>query len=248
LVSLAWAAHVSQPQSADAQQATTIITMDPTLHTVVDAAGMPPTVPNAPLFRAGTNPLVPLTRSNGDPITLADFTNVTGQIDIAARTGGGTDVSVDVQGLFPGELYSVWAGYWADPGFPFGPRIAFGAVSQMGDGSDNFMVADANGTISLNLAQREGPMTVHGSAPSYSALSPALNSNGDPVPHTGSTVGIAYHFNNPPSPPFLNPGPPSTWALQGVGAFAAVPEPSSIALATVMVVGCGVVVLRRRTT
>ena len=96
------------------------------LNTVVNAQGLPPTDLNAPLFRAGTSPLTPLTRTNGAPITLDDFNNATGQVQIAARPGGGTGVNVEVQGLFPGELYSVWAGYFQNPGFLKGTRVGFG--------------------------------------------------------------------------------------------------------------------------
>jgi hypothetical protein len=245
VVALIWAAHLSLSQSADAQEATAPAM--PILAQVVDAQGMTTTDPNAPLFRRGTSPLVPLTRANGDPITLGDWDNVTGQVHIAARPGGGTDVSYDVQGLFPGELYSAWVGYFQDPGFPSGVRVGFGAVSEAGDGTDNFLVADANGEISLDLVLQEGPMTVQGNAPSYAPISPIL-SGGVLQPHTGPGFALAYHFNNAPDPPFLNPGPIETWAVQAMGAFAAVPEPSSVALAILTVAGCAVFVRRRRTT
>jgi hypothetical protein len=215
-------------QSASAQQATAPAV--PFFGQVVNAVGMPATDPSTPLFRAGTNPLVPLTRSNGAPITLDDFNNATGQIQIAAKPGGGTDVTVDVQGLFPGELYTVWAAINQAPGFPQGPRVGFGAVSELGDGSDNFMVADANGHISLDLVQREGPMTIQGSASAYAAQSPFIDAGGNKVPFANYTVAVAYHFNNPPSAPYLDPGPIGTWATQSVGVFAAIPEPAAVTL------------------
>jgi hypothetical protein len=246
LVSLALAFQLNQSQSANAQQAT--VPAVPVLNHVVDAQGMPTTDLNAPLFRAGTNPLVPLTRSNGDPITLDDFNNATGQVHIAARPGGGTEVNVDVQGLFPGETYTVWGSYFQEPGFLTGPRVGFGAVSAIGDGSDVSAVADVNGAISLGLVLLEGPMTAQGIAPAYAPISPLVASNGDLQPHTGFNVAIAYHFNNPPDGPFLAPPPNANFALQAVSSFAAVPEPSSVALAILLVVGCGVFVRRRRTT
>jgi hypothetical protein len=235
------AALCSQFQPAKAQQTISPALAD--LNTVVNAQGMPPSDPNAPLFRAGTSPLTPLTRGNGTPITLDDFNNATGQVRIAARPGGGTDVNVEVQGLFPGELYSVWAGYFQNPGFLKGTRVGFGAVSALGDGSDNFMVADANGRISLNLVQRQGPMTVHGNAPAYAPNSPLLDSNGIPQPHTGYNIAIAYHFNTPSTPPFLDPGPANKWALQAHAAFAPIPEPSALALGLLAI--SAVAVLRR---
>ena len=223
---------------------TAAITTDVPGHSIVNAQGMFPTDPNALIFRNGTNPLVPITRSDGTQLTWGQFNHVSGQVRIAPRLGGGTDVDVEVSGLFPGEDYSIWAGWWEEPGFPFGPRIAFGAVSEAGTGADNVMTADANGQISLNLGQLEGPMSVHGSAPSYAALSPAFDSNGDPRPHTGYGVGIAYHFNNAPGPPFFpGPGPANSWALQGLAQFAPIPEPSAVVL---LVMGIGVALLARR--
>jgi hypothetical protein len=236
------AALCSHFQSANAQQAT--VPAVPFFGHVVNAAGMPPTDPSTPLFRAGTNPLVPLTRTDGAPITLDDFNNATGQIQIAAKPGGGTDVTVEVQGLFPGELYTVWAATHQAPGFPQGPRVSFGAVSELGDGTDNIMVADANGKISLDLVQRQGPMTVQGSASDYAARSPFIDAGGNQVPFSNYVVAVAYHFNNPPAAPFLNPGPIGTWAVQSVGVFAAIPEPSSIALGLLAVTGFAV--FRRR--
>lgn len=242
LIALIVAALCAQFQPATAQEAT--VPVASFLGHVVDTQGIPPTDPDAPLFRAGTSPLVPLTRSNGDPITLDDFDNVTGQIHIQARPGGGTNVDLQIEGLFPGELYSVWAAYFQEPGFPQGARVGFGAVSEAGDGSDNFMVADANGTISLDLVQQEGPMTVQGSASSYAPISPFEDANGNLVPHAGYTVALAYHFNDPSSPPFLNPGPIEKWAVQAHTTFAAVPEPSSIVLGLFAL--AGVAVNRRR--
>jgi PEP-CTERM motif-containing protein len=234
-----------QVQSASAQQATAPAV--PFFGHVVNSAGMPATDPSTPLFRAGTNPLVPLTRSNGAPITLDDFNNATGQIQLAAKPGGGTDVTVEVQGLFPGELYTVWAATHQAPGFPQGPRVSFGAVSELGDGSDISMVADANGKISLDLVQRQGPMTVQGSASDYAARSPFIDAGGNKVPFANYVVAVAYHFNNPPAAPFLNPGPIGTWAAQSVGVFAAIPEPAAITLGLLgATCFCGFVGLRRR--
>jgi hypothetical protein len=232
LIAFAISLHV---QSASAQQATAPAV--PFFGHVVNSAGMPATDPTTPLFRAGTSPLVPLTRSNGAPITLDDFNNATGQIHIAAKPGGGTDVSVEVQGLFPGELYTIWAATHQNPGFPQGSRVSFGAVSELGDGSDISMVADANGKISLDLVQLQGPMTVQGSASAYAPQSPFIDAGGNKVPFANYVVAVAYHFNNPPAAPFLNPGPIGTWVAQSVGVFAAIPEPSSISFGLVAAAG-----------
>ena len=238
LSALIAAAFCSQLQSANAQEAT--VPAAPELFQVVDVQGMTTTDPNALLYRRGTNPLTPVTRSDGHHITLDEYDNATGQVHIAARPGGGTDVNVDVQGLFPGELYTVWAAYFQEPGFPTGTRVGFGAV---GEGND--MVADANGAISLDLFLPEGPMTVQGNAPSYAPISPIL-SDGVLKDHVGVGIAIAYHFNNPPAAPFTDPGPIQTWALQGVSHFGpvAIPEPSAIALG-LLATSCFAVFRRR---
>jgi hypothetical protein len=236
------AALCSQFQSAGAQQSTSPVL--PVFNHIVDAQGKRPAGLGTPLFRAGTNPLVPLTRRNGDPITAGEFIAATGQVHIAARPGGGSDVNVDVQGLFPGETYSIWAGYFQDPGFLVGTRVGFGGVSEIGDGSDVAAVADANGAISLDLVLRQGPMTAHGNAPPYAPMSPILDSNGVPRSHTGFNVALAYHFNNPPGAPFLVPPPAHQFAIQAVGQFAPIPEPSSIALG--LLATAGFAMFRRR--
>lgn len=191
------------------------------------------------LYRKG--PGTPMTRSDGSAITLADYVQATGQIEITAKAGGGTDVAVEVQGLLPNELYSVWAGYWQDPGFPSGERIAFGAV-----GTGNDQISDENGAISLMLIQPEGPMTVEGEAPFYAPISPTIGKDMTSQIHEGYTVGVAYHFNDPLMPPYTGgPGDPSTWALHVIADFPAVPEPSSMSLMT-LALGCMLLRGRRR--
>jgi hypothetical protein len=106
------------------------------------------------------------------------------------------------------------------------------------------MVADANGRISLDLVQLEGPMTVQGSASAYAAQSPFIDAGGNKVPFANYVVAVAYHFNNPPPAPYLNPGPTDTWVAQSVGVFAAIPEPSSIALGLLST--SGIALFRRR--
>ena len=239
-----------QASDADAQALQAMsanVTVDVPGHSVVNDQGVQPTDPSELLYRNGPNN--PITNSSGTQLTWGDFNQVAGTVKISPRPGGGTDVDVDVTGLVPGEVYSIWAGWWDTPnGFPTGTRIAFGAVTDADNAADtdNFMTADASGKISLDLIQPKGPMTLHGSAPSYAAWTPAFDSNGIGQEHTGYAVGIAYHFNNAPGPPFFpGPGPPETWALHGIAGFEPIesPEPSTVLL---LALGIGGVAGSRR--
>jgi hypothetical protein len=233
-----------QCQTARAQRATSPVR--PYLGDFVDDHGNPVTDPTTPLYKKVADSLVPVLGSNSEHWTLDDIGRAAGNIDIAARPGGGTDMIVQLEGLIPNERYSVWGSYFVPPGFPNGERVAFGAVSERGDGSESVANADANGRISLSLVQLAGPMTFFGSAPSYARMSPVFDANGAPRVHTGYGVGIAYHFPNAPEPPYPTPGPADTWALVATARFAPIPEPSSIVLFFLAMVASGVCVLRRR--
>ena len=244
------AAGFGQPSVANAQDSATL-PADLFLVHVVDAQGGTITAdsdPTTELYRRGTDPLAKLTRSDGTtPVTLDDFNDVTGQISISGKPSGGTDVVADLEGLLPGESYSFWAGYWPEPGFPQGSHLAFGAITTAGDGSDNWRVADADGKVSVNLVQQEGPMTVDGSASAYAPISPVLDLNGNMSEHAGYTIGVALHFGDFPPPPTLSPGPANTWALHAIADFAPIPEPSSVALMILATAGIAVFRWRRPT-
>ena len=187
------------------------------------------------LYRAGTDPLVPLTDVNGDPITWGQYNGAHGMMSISHVPGGGSAVSAQFSGLIPGELYSMWAGYF-DPAFPFG-RYAFGAMTENGMGTDHYGVADVDGNLSLDVVHQAGPGTVEGEILSYA-----------PDNRTGYDVGLALHFGDYPEKEldpiaFLAPGDIQFWSLATVTHFP-VPEPSSLTL--MVLVGCAVVGRRTR--
>jgi len=244
------AAVVGRP-SALAQQATQ--PAGPSFGQFVDSQGGDITSASdltTQVYRRGTDPLTQVLRGDGTtPVTVDDLNDLTGSIDIAARPGGGTDVVANLEGLLPGEPYSFWAGYWPPPGVSAGgPHLAFGAITEAGDGSDNWMVADNEGKISISLVQQEGPMTLDGSASSYAPISPIVDLNGDLAVHGGYAIGIALHFGDYTQPPTPVPGPIDTWALHSVVEFDPIPEPSSMVLAVVAVASCLLLGLRRRRT
>lgn len=231
--------------SVSAQQAT--LPMHVPFTTIADAEGNDPVDLNAPLFRRG--PGNPLTDKDGNSVTLGQLREMVGEITIAARPGGGTDVSITATNLLPNELYTVWAGYWQDPGHPLGNRIGFGAASVGNLGQDNWAYSDDSGSVTFNVVQEEGPMTIQGSAPAYAPISPIETSPGVFEEHAGYSIGIAYHledFDPEPADGWIVPGAGNTWVLQGVAEFPAVPEPSSAVLAMTAALAFGLVRTRRR--
>ena len=214
-------------QDLAAQQAT--LPMHVPFTTIADADGNDPTDLDAPLFRRG--PLNRLTDKDGNSVTLRQLEQMVGEIAISARPEGGTDVKITASNLLPDELYTVWAGYWQEPGHPTGNRVGFGAASAGNTGLDNVALSDENGNLSLSVVQEEGPMTIQGIAPSYAPESPIETTPGVFAEHAGYAIGIAYHlgdFDPEPAGGWLLPGTPETWVLHGVAEFPAVtvPEPS----------------------
>ena len=234
------------PHLSHAQEKT--LPMHMPLTTIVDADGNDPTDPNGPLFRRGTD--APLTDRDGVPVTLDQFNDVGGEITIKPRPGGGTEVSITATNLLPNELYTVWAGYWQDPGHPAGNRIGFGAVSEDNLGLDNAAMSDADGNATFSVVQEAGPMTIQGVAPSYAPISPIETSPGVFEEHFGYAIGVAYHFGDYPVPApgegWVTPGPGATWALHGLAEFPAVPEPGSAVLLLSSILPLAMLRRRRR--
>ncbi len=215
--------------------------------TIADADGNDPTDLDAPLFRRG--PGNPLSDKNGNPVTLGQLEQMEGEITISAKPGGGTDVTITATNLLPNELYTVWAGYWQDPGHPLGNRVGFGAATAGNLGQDNAAYSDESGSVTFNVVQEEGPMTIQGSAPAYAPISPIETAPGEFADHAGYAIGIAYHledFDPEPAVGWINPGPGNTWVLHGVAEFPAVPEPSTAMLSMIAGLACGLVRTRSR--
>ena len=243
LTALCVSVIVISTQTSSAQTAT--LPMHVPFTTITDADGNDPTDPNTPLHRRG--PGNPLTDKDGNSVTLAQLEEMVGEITITARPEGGTDVSITASNLLPNELYTVWAGYWQDPGHPTGPRVGFGAVTEGNTGMDNAAYSDENGNVSFTVVQEPGPMTIQGSAPSYAPISPIETAPGVFADRAGYAIGVAYHlgdFDPEPADGWLVPGPGATWVLHGVAEFPAVPEPSGNILACLA--GGALLSLRRR--
>ena len=77
------------------------------------------------------------------------------------RVATGTRLTLDVSGLIPNGVYSVWSDFYKAPGLTpdFANSIAFGAFGAT-DGNQNTFTASAIGTAHFEGIQPPGPMSL----------------------------------------------------------------------------------------
>jgi hypothetical protein len=228
-----------QSHVAAEQASTPVVT---TLLEVVDANGNTPSNPSALLFEGHTPARAPVLAPpyNVDPnqrqqLTLDDFDNVAGTGHIE-RVAGGTRLTLDVTGLIPNGVYTVWSDFYKAPGLTpdFANSIALGAFGAT-DGSQNMFIASADGTAHVEGIQPAGPMSIVGEAPPY-VLDP---------PVAEYYAFLAYHINGQtyggePAPPGLE----QTFVVHGMAGFiSTIPEPHTLVL---LALGLAVVATTRR--
>jgi hypothetical protein len=210
-----------------AEEASTPVVV--TLLEVVDADGNTPSDPSSLLYEGHTPAHEPVLAPpyDVDPslrehLTLDDFDDVAGSGHIE-RVAEGTRLTLDITGLIPNGVYSVWSDFYVAPGLTpdFANSIAFGSFGAT-DGSENTFVAGADGTAQFEGIQPAGPMSIFGDAPPY-VLDP---------PVSEYYAFLAYHINGQtyggePAPAGLE----QTFVVQGMAGFiSTIPEPSALAL------------------
>src|SRR5262249_4122555 len=85
------------------------------------------------------------------PVTWGSFKRATGALSMTC-TNRGTEVTLDAQGLIPNGLYTAWAVFLEKPGFdPSFAHLTGASPLGQGDGSDNTIVASANGNGKLGV-------------------------------------------------------------------------------------------------
>jgi hypothetical protein len=129
---------------------------------VEDENGQLPTEENAKLFEIRKkNPVVD---TYGKQLTFAEFSTVRGTITVEGREGG-TYVSLDLTGLIPNGLYTIWNVTFNEPGFDPSKEennIRGVGVIGKGDGSESYFKASPSGTGHISAFTPQGPLSMVG--------------------------------------------------------------------------------------
>jgi hypothetical protein len=193
--------------------------------------------PSTPLYDLNTDPVEPILAPDGRPITIGEWGGIDGEATLT-RMPNGTELKMEMTGLVPGGVYTVWRAYFGGerfnysqlaPNFPQNTGVgAIGAI----DGSDSRLDADESGNATFSAMIPSGPLSVRGEAPAW-----ALDGVSD------FAVVAIYHKDGIPWGPVA--GPNHVGCL--FAGFNAIPEPSSVVLVLCAAVGgVGIVFIRRR--
>ena len=107
---------------------------------------------------------IPVMAPDGHQVTLGEFASVTGKGNVV-YTAQGTNISIDLQGLIPSGIYSMWVLLFKRPGFHgnFDNLIGNGALGLTTSGGNNTFTASPSGTASLSATIHAQTLSVFGS-------------------------------------------------------------------------------------
>ena len=106
----------------------------------------------------------PVFAPDGTHVTWGDFSKVVGEINTQC-TYEGTKLTMNLSGLIPNGVYTIWNVTVSPPGFD--PSEADMNISGIGaagngEGEDNVLIASANGTGSITLLSPGGDLSMFG--------------------------------------------------------------------------------------
>lgn len=129
---------------------------------VVDGNGNAPTGPETMLFEI--RELNPVVDTEGKQLSFEEFSTVRGTAIIEGIEGG-TRVSLNLTGLVPNGLYTLWNVTFKEPGFDPSLEdmnlIGLGVVGK-NDGSESYFRASPTGTGQITAFTPEGPLSMMG--------------------------------------------------------------------------------------
>lgn len=173
---------------------------------VQTAEGEMPSDPSDLLYE--TRKKNPLLAPDGHQITWGEFSAVKGEA-IAECTDQGTKVTLNLTGLIPNGVYTIWNLSFEAPGSDLTDEMlgvdGLGAAGK-GDGSDNAFTASAAGTGSITFTSPGGDLSLFGSIGACSL-----------VDNFEWHVAGAYHADGLTYGPII--GPDGTYAEQFGFAF-----------------------------
>src|SRR6266540_1346111 len=119
------------------------------------------TPPDTLIYDSATG--APINSTDGHQLTLAEFVKVRGSASVGC-TSEGTHAVLELSGLVPGGLYTMWLVTFEPPGFNvagFDAVIGNGALGYR-DGSTDWFRADENGVGRFSALNLPGPLSVKG--------------------------------------------------------------------------------------
>lgn len=129
---------------------------------VEDENGQLPANDDAKLFEIRKkNPVVD---REGKQLTFGEFSTVRGTLTVEGRENG-TRVSLDLTGLIPNALYTVWNVTFHEPGFDPSKEennIRGVGVIGKGDGSESYFRASPSGTGTISAFTPKGLLSMFG--------------------------------------------------------------------------------------
>jgi hypothetical protein len=106
----------------------------------------------------------PVLDTYGKQLSLGEFSTANGTAIIEGKEGG-TQVTLNLAGLIPNGLYTIWNVTFASPGFDpsmEGMNLIGLGVLGTSDGSENYFRASASGTGQISAFTPTGPLSMQG--------------------------------------------------------------------------------------
>ena len=105
----------------------------------------------------------PIIAPDGHQVTLGEFLQVRGLAEVTTPDLG-TNVAMDLQGLIPGGLYSLWVLTFEPPGFhgTYDRLAGYGTFAMTGTGGNTF-TASSSGTASISGNMNAQQLSAFGS-------------------------------------------------------------------------------------
>lgn len=126
--------------------------------------------------------IFPVIAPDGQQLTFAEWATATGSVTLTCLEGGSTRFDVNLAGLIPNGVYTIWH-------FPLGAGGALASHPPVD--INNVFVASATGAVNASVVATDGDMTFFGSAASCQLPVPLQSQIAD-----GIYMVLVYHTDN----------------------------------------------------
>lgn len=127
---------------------------------VEDEDNNTPTADETLLFE--TRAHAPVVDREGNQLNWGQFKSVDGSVKVVGKANG-TQVNLQLEGLIPNGLYTIWNVTFKSPGFSTGEDNLIGVgVVGLADGSESYFRADAEGKATFSAFTEPGNLSYMG--------------------------------------------------------------------------------------